>query len=532
MQRTVFATDSFRLGIVVVMLLAASAIGVGVPVLLRPPVSGALAVPPTATPTVAPTPSAAPAAPSAQAAQRRGAPRTAPPLEALLTQPRFAAQRTTTTRQLSADGYSWAQAWPIQVDQYGNLWTIAQAHGREHHFVYSNDRGQTWDDSVLAVAGFRRGTIAYDPRHSRVHMLWVSQNAEEGVVYARYTIVHDRQKRISGFKAAGNSVSLDRQIDGRMSYEYPVLFWLDDSQFGPDGALLAIWSARNDAGTHAASEVRAAMRVLDSGADPTALDTWQPPLTRDRSSIGNPAQVRTSTLFTNRNAGSLGVAALRKQHGLQRGDLYLFAGDVRGWRFRRATWDAAAGRWRELTPSLLLSPMARAGTDHGYSNKFELASKPVEDSATDRVYIAFPTWKNDEAGDTWSFLFLDAADAPSRLVDVYSAGGPHSFAPTGDIVFDPVTARLIVSYIQSDPGKEYAWIAAYDGITQTQPPTLIFDAAPVDIPLLWQGVRYRTDNGDVLPVLFRDAINTPNPPYHGYFGTIAWSSPAPNRSED
>jgi hypothetical protein len=114
----------------------------------------------------------------------------------------------------------------------------------------------------------------------------------------------------------------------------------------------------------------------------------------------------------------------------------------------------------------------------------------------------------------------DAAhdDRLGPIVDVYSAGGAHSYAPDGDLTFDPVSARLVVAYITTK--QQQIGIRLYDGDTpksELEP----FGDTPADIPLLAPQARYGSPAR--LLIVFRDTVRTPNPPYHGWAGTVTWN---------
>jgi len=58
-------------------------------------------------------------------------------------------------------------------------------------------------------------------------------------------------------------------------------------------------------------------------------------------------------------------------------------------------------------------------------------------------------------------------------------------------------------------------VQLFNGLDEAHDPLLVFDAAPVDIPL----IHTRAVPGK-LAMLFRDT----SAPFAGYFGTIGWST--------
>jgi hypothetical protein len=130
------------------------------------------------------------------------------------------------------------------------------------------------------------------------------------------------------------------------------------------------------------------------------------------------------------------------------------------------------------------------------------------------VYYGFATWKDDKSGDTWSFVYVDKNDNLSPVTDVYSSGGPHSFAPTGDITIDNQTGLLVTSYLKTAGGGTF--LQAFNGTNPVGSETALFTTGEADIPLLWQGGRYGAAGSPKLLAMFRDTER----PYHGYFATI------------
>ncbi|NJO83216.1 MAG: hypothetical protein HC828_10615 [Blastochloris sp.] len=366
---------------------------------------------------------------------------------------------------------------------------------------------------------------AYDAQNDVIHMLWIGVNAPDGVFYRRYTPVRDGDNKITAIKRTEDvNLVLDYQTDGAMQYQHPLLLHMDDPAYGKYGALLAVWSARNG-NEGGGNEIRASMALL--GDDPNgggAAANWRAPTGAGDSAIGNAPQVPSSVLLANNEAGIPYASATRASDGATANDVYLFyhdGGVVGNWAFKRMRWNADANDWSAgLTDATVITKRERAGADKGYTLKQQLGSKPVEDAANGRVYFGFATWKSDEDGDTWSFVAIDTAnnDALSDIVDVYSAGGAHSYAPTGDLTFDEPSGRLVASYITT--GEQHPYVQMYDHLSPLGDPIIAMDDAPADIPLLPLQTRYGDPSR--LLMVFRDTIDTPNAPYKGWVGWLMW----------
>ena len=522
-ERRILPSSVLRLGKCVIQPLLTLAV-----VLLfsacAPAPSSRAAQPATAAPTTQPT-STATAVPTTTP------PPTATPfVEPQLGSPAFALQNTPASNDLTQDGYSWSQANPIIIDKFDKIILPAQrnnAGNKSNAFVYSNNAGRTWQDNAAfpAEGYIERGAAAYDPENDVIHVLWVGQSAEDGIFYRRYTVSRDGAHNITGIeKTKDVNLILDHQTDGAMYYQHPVLISLSGAPFGQYGGLLAAWSARNG-NAKGGNEIRSSLCVM--GKDALACGAaagWSAPVQASPTTIGNAAQVAYTALLANKAAAIPYASILRKSAGTNAGDVYLYYhdGDAPGtWAFRRMRWSATTHNWSAgLTEPTTISALLRAGKDTGYTLKSQLGSRPVEDIAGDRVYFGFASWKDNAAGDTWSFVATDAAhdDRLGPIVDVYSAGGAHSYAPDGDLTFDPVSARLVVAYITTK--QQQIGIRLYDGDTPKSE-LAPFGDAPADIPLLAPQARYGSPAR--LLIVFRDTVRTPNPPYHGWAGTVTWN---------
>lgn len=416
----------------------------------------------------------------------------------------IAKQNTTATNKGGADQYGWSQSYSFVVDQNGNPFALHQETNSgttTHRFVYANSN--VWADNTLTEGFLARGSVALDRANNIAHVLWSAGATSDGIIYRRYT--KNGSNTITGFTKDTN---VNLQLDFNASaYEHPVILHIpgdSTNQFGTYGAIIALWSVRNGS----SNQIRASLCILGETADrgKTAAN-WQALTTASSSHIGNQPAVTYSVLEENTNVAimwpSIGALSTR--------DLALFyydGGNQVKVIYKRIRWDGANRDWRTgPTTALEIANMRRAGNDLGYNLKFQLGSKVVED-ADGNIWFGFANWKSDVAGDTVSIVSVKN-DVASSIIDVYSANGAHSYAPCLDI--DTWGKYVIVSYIATT--TQYIYLAAYKGTQQVTAPTLIFNGAPCDIPLI-------EVFGNKIYTLFRDTVNTPTPPYSGWAGTI------------
>lgn len=451
---------------------------------------------------------------------------------ATLSSPSFAIQNTTYSNDLSADGYTWANTTPVIVDQYGKLTVWAQRYNsgsRSNGPIVSNDNGATWSDPTRTSffnsdgeGALVRGAVAYDSINDLMHVLWTDENSL--VLYRRYSYTRDGSHNITGVtRVSGVNLVMDPG-SGSFAFGFPTILFASE---GTNGTLVCGWVASNAGGSPNKTEVRLSMRVLsNTTADNTSSNWAAPGGTPATASNGITAVVPFTAVHTSAGSGVGAMAIYRKQAGTNLKDLYVAWFDshtsvaTSTFEFARLRWNSGAGDWSTgQTSTQVLSLVQVAGTDTGYSLKAQLLSKWAEDTANDRLYIAFPVWLDDTNGDTVSFKTVNAAssDALSSRIDVYSAAGTHSFAPTGDIMYDNTAALLVYSYIKTS--TQFVYIKTYANTTISQAETLLFNADTVDIPLLMD-VRV---NGK-LASIFRES--TGSVPFTGYFGTMTWTGAA------
>lgn len=442
-----------------------------------------------------------------------------------LDKPSFAAMDTTYTNDLAADGFSWAQSNPLYVDGYGKMLTLAQRNGggtKTHVFVYSNDNGATWIDDDTVESYMERGSFAVDELHDVIHVLWNAAASSDGIIYRRYVMTRDANHNITGInKDTGVNLQIDYQTTGTMEYAHPIMIHMSYGSISDYGSMLVIWSARNTA-VGGGNEIRSARCSLDVADFGKTAANWASTTSEASStSIGNaPAIGSYFAIDAQTLAASAGIehaSAVIIGAGTHVKDVaiaYCNGAAAQSWKYARLQWSVGDDYWSNgLSAITTISNMTVTGSNTGYTHKDQLGSKIVEDAGV--MYFAFPRWLSDAAGDTVTLARIDENDAIT-LVDVYSAGGAHTYAPTCDVYYDAIAGRVVVSYIKT--ATDAAYIQTFEGVAQKQAETLVFSADKVDIPLI--GPKRISTNK--VPVLFREASG--NAPYLGYFGTMEWTA--------
>lgn len=436
-------------------------------------------------------------------------------------------QNTTYTNNLGADGYSWAQSYQPTIDQYGIIVTIVQIHGQGLAWIVSNDDGATWTDITVSPGDglypvpVTRMSMAYDSISDKFHVLYLGSTSDDGMIYRRYSPIRNPDNTITGFtKDANTNLQLDFTNQNSPSYMHPTLLFCSD--IGAKGAIVAFWGAKVGSNV----EVRASMRELTNTSADGVAGNWSGLGVAGNNAINNTPAVAYSTLMSS-NTGIGGHSSiLRKARNSNINDLYIFyedrVGGIDKWRYRRAIWNGT--NWDTLSAAVNIGNLLESGEDNGYGLKSEIGSK-IAESDQDFLYFGYSVWKNDTVGDTWQFVEIDTlTDTVSTPVVVYNsvaANNGSTIFITGDIFFDLVSKRLVVTY--TDLPAKHAYIIGYKRTTAVTAPKLIFNTAPVDIPVI---VDRKINNKFV--VLFRDfnsaAANNPptyTPPYTGYWVTVA-----------
>lgn len=430
----------------------------------------------------------------------------------------FAQQNTTVTDDMSPDGMNWAaMAGAFQVDQYGKFVQYVQRYNsntRLSYFLISNDGGATWADNTGIVGGegfLMRGDIVYDSARDCFHGLLVTTNPTDGgIIYRRYSITRDGSNNITSIaRVVGVSVVLDDAgASNSNALEFPTIRMLDAN------TLFASWTIGVNA---AGGEIRCARCDITSDADAGGTaSNWVHLGVNSTTTIGAAPAVGSYTIpFTQATGAVVTYFAVKL---LASGDIrwVYHTGPTPGtWRTRRLVKSGAS--WTSLSAAADITNVQRAGTDAGYSLKNQLVSQLTEDAAG-TVYVGLATWASDVLGDTWTLYSISGADAIAGPTNAYSAGGAHSYAPTGDCAYDATSGRIVATYIISGAGVEYAYVGLYTtALAVAQAPAAVFSTAPVDIPLIAQVRR----SGRLL-MAFRDTVDTPTPPYTGWYGSVAW----------
>lgn len=425
-----------------------------------------------------------------------------------------AALNTTVTNDLSPDGFTWAAVHgACVVDSFGKVIIYAQrynANTRQCYFVFSNDSGATWNDNTGIVGGegfLTRGDIVYDAANDCLHGLIVTTNPSDGgIIYRRYTIARDGSNNITSIaRVVGVSVVLDdASADNGNGLEFPTIRMVGAA------TLLAAWTVRSALG----GEIRTCRCDIsgDINAGGTAANWVNIGINSVSLLVDAVAAVASYTIpFTQALANALTYFSFLQ---LASGDLrwVYHNGPTPGTWFTRRSVLSAAVTWNSFSTQATVTNVQRAGTDTGYSLKNQLISQLTEASGV--TFVGLATWKSDADGDTWGVYAIAADDSLSTSVDVYSAGGAHSYAPTGDCAYDATAARLVVTYEETTTQDGY--IGLLDtSLATTQAFAAFETATDIDIPVIAQ-----TRVDDSVLIIWRVAGS---PPQDGESARLAWT---------
>jgi hypothetical protein len=446
--------------------------------------------------------------------------------------PSFALQGTTHSALGTDDQYGWTQGVPYLRDKNGNDVAITQWNSGSvaNGFIYRN-LGGAWADASTSEGALIHGAAAYDAANNLIHVLWYSQglgdpNGNNGVVYRRYAISYSGQNITdivsdNGITIGGNStrsnVVLDAQGAG-FALELPSLVLIPNGTYG---TLVAMWPMQSATG----AELRVSMCAMGASSSAAkAVGGWTNPFggATATTTIGGVAPyVAYGKVYSNVAASqiipeaSLGV----KAYGTNIGDLcvvYATGSSIGTYAYKwvRMRYNSGSSNWSTgLSTPVAVSNIQRAGTDTGYTLKYQLTSNILED-ATGLCTVGLATWKDNANGDTWGFARIADGTETVTLVDVYSAGGAHSYAPTGHLALDPAKGLLVVSYVKTT--TQFAFVQAFAGTTPKIAEAALFAAAKVDIPYFLSG---NPTVGGAMPMILRDS---PAQPHAGYAGTLPW----------
>lgn len=420
---------------------------------------------------------------------------------------------TTVTNDLSPDGFTWAAVQgAFAVDSFGKWIIYAQRYNsntRQCYFVVSNNAGTSWADNTGISGGegfLTRGDIVYDAGRDCFHSLIVTTNPSDGgIIYRRYTITRDGSNNITSIaRVAGVSVLDDAGANNSNGLEFPTIFMSDAN------TLIAAWTVKT---TAPGGEIRACKCNLTGNADAGGTATnWVHLGVNSTTTIGAAPAVGSYTIpFTQGTANALTYFSVRQ---LASGDLrwVYHSGNNPGTYRTRRSIKSGANTWGSLSTPVDIVNLQRAGTDTGYSLKNQLISQVTED-ASGNSYVGLATWKDNTNGDTWGIYKLSSADAVSGSRDLYSAGGAHSYAPTGDAAYDATSGQVVATYLKSTTLATVAQLVDASALTLTGSEVSLGTTA--DIPLI---LSVRTGG----KLLFGWRVEGA-PPQVGRFGTATWS---------
>jgi len=443
-----------------------------------------------------------------------------------------AVMNTTHTNAGTADEFGWTQGLAYFLDKNSNevvpiQWSTGTV---TNGFSYRNVSG-AWTDASMNETVLTHGAFAYDATNNLIHALWYSTNLGDangntGLVYRRYVIQYSGNNisdivSDNGVNVGGATTRTNLVVDAQgsavpsSSSEQPSIL------LTPTNRLVIMWTMQNVNGV----ELRISMCDLSSNinAGKTAAN-WVNPLggATATTSIGGAAPyVAFGKVYANAAVNQqLTYSTLhQKQTGTNGSDLcvvYTAGNSTAAYNYRwvRLRYNAGANNWSTgLSTPIQLTLIQRAGTDTGYVLKFQLLTNICEDG-NGNCYVGCATWKANATGDTWGYAQItDGAEAVT-LVDVYSAGGAHSYAPTGHIAYDPAKNILLASYIKTT--SQFAYVQGFTGTTQKIAEQVLFTADKVDIPY------FLTGNPTLLnkaPFILRNTVAT----FKGYSGNLTWT---------
>lgn len=390
---------------------------------------------------------------------------------------------TTTANDLSSDGLTWSQAHPIVVDSHENMIIDGQRYNSgttRNGFIIKN-LGDAWHDNTAIndLSGF--GEILV-----RRSFVLDSNDIIHGYAYYNNEVVLYRRYTITRIGNDIDTINWTRGTDPNLvfcetvsSYCHPVTL-----QYG--NQIVCIVGLTNG-GDSQIIAVRATNNNTDQLTDFTnigfnstnAIATW---LTASYSTL-----MLDSTQAIDPNPSALVMSD---------GTIFVAYTQSTVYRFKKVTFNGSA--WDTLGSEQTLSNIALAGTDTGYSLKSQLVSKPIQIGTS--VFIAEAVWASNVLGDTVR-LYKIASDNTVTAINVYSANGIHSYAPTFDISED--NGRILVSYLKTSNGGTY--VRMYDtDLNPLMSEALAYNTNDSDIPLL---SPQRIDNATMC--LFRVAGSPP-----------------------
>lgn len=427
--------------------------------------------------------------------------------------PSVAALNTTVANDLSPDGISWAAVKGAAiVDSFGKIVIYGQRYNsntRLCYFIWSNDNGVTWADNTGIVGGegfLVRGDIVYDSARDCFHGLIVTTNPSDGgIIYRRYTITRDGANNITSIaRVGGVSVVLDdAAADNGNLLEFPTIRMSDTN------TLLAAWTIKTGTG----GEIRACKCDITSNANAGGTaSNWVHIGINSTTTIGAPPAVGSYTIpFTQAITNPTYFSLYQQSNGDLRW-VYQGGSGSGSYRTRRSVRNAA-NTWNSLSSAVVLTNVNRNGTDSGYALKNQLISQISEKSGV--CFVGLATWKSNASGDTWGVYAIAADDSLSASTDVYSAGGAHSYAPTGDCAYDSTADCLVITYEQTTTQDGYVGLLT-PALAIAQAFAAFETATNLDIPV----IANTRVSGNVL-IIWRVAGS---PPQIGKRARIPWAA--------
>lgn len=427
---------------------------------------------------------------------------TAPSAAALtLAAPTFAQMTTAAeTKRGDADMLTWAGARPVLVDQFGKItvWIqyFDQGTSTKYHIpVCSNDNGATWIAptrtgfaNALGEIVMIRGGYAYVAAGDQMAMTCAFTQVDAGVYVRFYAFTRDGSNNITGVTRT-RQFQLEVGVAG-MSFESPGAVMK-----GTKAVLY--WGALNPAAVTTKAAIRATSIVPDGTANDVVATNYLPPLnenagsgvTSDPLSSSFTASFKYSILAQGA-ANALPYVALDV---LASGDLAFVTalGGGQGTVYEnRAQW--ASTDWRTGLKTALANDtghqtIAALGAS-GYSLKNQLY-RLIEGPAG-VVGVIGPVWNGAADVVQLRTVTVGATDAVSSAVDVYSAGGAHSYAPTCDLGWHATAARWIAAYIKTTTQNSFA--KTYTSALAAGQGETALHATVVDIPYVGPLVNAKT----------------------------------------
>jgi hypothetical protein len=433
----------------------------------------------------------------------------------------------------SNDAINFSQGRVWTIDNFGKyIWLTQTRNAVVSHWSWSNDEGNNWTQGGENYSFLVRGSVAYDKNNDKLHVIWAAADSADGIIYRRYGITRDINNDITNItREDSGNINLQLDVSSSNLVEQPVALWVDDGT--ANGILVALWSKHGSG----INEARASMRNLSLSAADGIGSNWKA-LDGIADTFSNDAPLVNADKIYSDTTGKNNLSAdIRKGNGAKKDDMYVFISEsdsasddvVLAY---SAQWNSTNKNWSGGWQSPIT--VGAMNTASGYNLKMQLISKPVLDTQNDRLYIGWARWKDNTAGDTVSIAYLDSTNTPSTTIDVYSANGTHTYAPTFDLAYDSVFSNVYISFIESTTNGDNGSIdyKTFDGTTlstssrfYTSPGGADGEDGSADIPILF---NERTNN----KLLFAFRVNGSLPPTFStphsiYWGYLPLSVPTP-----